>query len=287
MLQAIITGLLLGGLYALIGVGLSLIFGIVKVTNIAHGDLMIVSTFFIMVIVTDLVKNIYIALAITIVVMAIIGFLIQKFLINKVIDQGAESAMLVMFGLSIAIKNALTLVFGAGNNALPSPVKGINFIKTDTIAISGQYAVNFVVAVVLIVGLALLMSKTPIGRSIRASSSDTMAAELMGISTKTMYVWAMAITMAATAVAGMLVGQTYSFFPYTGTQFLIIAFGVVVIGGMGSIFGTLIGGAILGLSQMVAAYLFGTAYQTLAGYIVLLVLLTIRPQGLLSKKLRK
>jgi len=287
MLQAIITGLLIGGLYALIGVGLSLIFGIVKVTNIAHGDLMIVSTFFIMVIVTDLVKNIYIALAITIVVMAVIGFLIQKFLINKVIDQGAESAMLVMFGLSIAIKNALTLIFGAGNNALPSPVKGINFIKTDTIAISGQYAVNFIVAIVLIVGLALVMAKTPIGRSIRASSSDTMAAELMGINTKTMYIWAMAITMAATAVAGMLVGQTYSFFPYTGTQFLIVAFGVVVIGGMGSIFGTLIGGAILGLSQMVAAYLFGTAYQTLAGYIVLLILLTIRPQGLLSKKMRK
>ncbi len=287
MLQAIITGLLMGGLYALIGVGLSLIFGIVKVTNIAHGDLMIVSTFFIMVIVTKIVNNIYLALAITIVVMAILGFLIQKFLINTVIDQGAETAMLVMFGLSIAIQNALTLIFGAGNNALPSPVKGTNFIKTDIVSISGQYAVNFIIAIVLIVGLALIMDKTPLGRSIRAASSDTMAAELMGINTKTMYVWAMAITMAATAVAGMLVGQTYSFFPYTGTQFLIIAFGVVVIGGMGSIFGTLLGGAILGLAQMIAAYLFGTAYQTLAGYIVLLILLTVRPQGLLSKKVRK
>ena len=154
-------------------------------------------------------------------------------------------------------------------------------------SISGQYAVNFIVAVVLIVGLALLMDKTPLGRSIRAASSDTMAAELIGINTKSMYVWAMAITMGATAVAGMLVGQTYSFFPYTGTQFLIIAFGVVVIGGMGSIFGTLIGGAILGLAQMVAAYFLGTAYQTLAGYVILLILLTVRPQGLLSKKMRK
>ena len=132
MLQAIITGLLMGGLYALIGVGLSLIFGIVKVTNIAHGDLMIVSTFFIMVITTKLVNNVYLALAITIVIMAVLGFLIQKFLINTVIDQGAETAMLVMFGLSIAIQNALTLIFGAGNNVLPSPVKGTNFIKTDS-----------------------------------------------------------------------------------------------------------------------------------------------------------
>lgn len=287
MLQAVITGLLLGGLYALIGVGLSLIFGIVKVTNIAHGDLMIGATFFILVFSQSLVHNVFIALAITIVIMAIIGVLIQKFLINKVIDQGAESAMLVMFGLSIAIQNALTLIFGAGNNALESPVKGTNFIKTATVSVSGQYAVNFIVAIVLIVGLSLIMDKTPLGRSIRASSSDTMAAELMGINTKNMYIWAMAITMAATAVAGMLVGQTYSFFPYTGTQFLIVAFGVVVIGGMGSIFGTLIGGAILGLSQMIAAFLFGTAYQTLAGYIVLLILLTIRPQGLLSKKVRK
>ncbi len=287
MLQAIITGLLLGGLYALIGVGLSLIFGIVKVTNIAHGDLMIGATFFILVFSQSIVHNVFIALAITIVIMAIIGILIQKFLINKVIDQGAESAMLVMFGLSIAIQNALTLIFGAGNNALDSPVKGTNFIKSSLVSVSGQYALNFIVAIVLIVALSIVMDKTPLGRSIRASSSDTMAAELMGINTKNMYVWAMAITMAATAVAGMLIGQTYSFFPYTGTQFLIVAFGVVVIGGMGSIFGTLIGGAILGLSQMIAAFLFGTAYQTLAGYIVLLILLTIRPQGLLSKKIRK
>ena len=129
MLQAVITGLLLGGLYALIGVGLSLIFGIVKVTNIAHGDLMIVATFFIMVIIQHIVGNIYLALAITIVIMAILGFLIQKFLINTVIDQGAETAMLVMFGLSIAIKNALTLIFGAGNNALPSPGKGDQLYK--------------------------------------------------------------------------------------------------------------------------------------------------------------
>ena len=132
MLQAIITGLLLGGLYALIGVGLSLIFGIVKVTNIAHGDLMIGATFFILVFSQSIVHNVFIALAITIVIMAIIGILIQKFLINKVIDQGAESAMLVMFGLSIAIQNALTLIFGAGNNALDSPVKGTNFIKRNS-----------------------------------------------------------------------------------------------------------------------------------------------------------
>ena len=150
-----------GGLYALIGVGLSLIFGIVKVTNIAHGDLMIVATFFIMVIVTKLVDNIYLALGITIVIMAIIGVLIQKFLINTVIDKGATAAMLVMFGLSIAIRT-LTLILARKQHASFTG-KGTNFIQTDTLSISGQYALNFIVGLVLIVALALIMDKTPSG----------------------------------------------------------------------------------------------------------------------------
>jgi branched-chain amino acid transport system permease protein len=219
--------------------------------------------------------------------MIFVGILIQKFLINKVIDKGAEPALLVCFGLSIIIQNSLLLGFGPNSQTIPTTLVNTNILHTNHLSVSGQYALNFLVAVFVIVALSLVMKKTPLGRAIRAASSDVVAAEIMGVNTKRMYIYAMCLTMAATCVAGLLVGQTFVFYPSSGTQYLIIAFGVVVIGGMGSIFGTLIGGIILGLSQLLGANFLGTPYQILTGYVVMLIILTLRPQGLLSKKARK
>lgn len=287
LLQSIVTGLLLGGLYALIGVGMSLIFGIMKITNIAHGDLMILSTFFTMMFALKYTGSVLIALLLTFVVMILIGTLIQKFLINKVIDKGSEPALLVCFGLSITIQNALLLAYGPNSQTIPTTLVNTNILHTKDLAVSGQYALNFLVAVAVIVVLSLVIRKTSFGRAIRATSSDVVAAELLGVNTKRMYIYAMCLTMAATCIAGLLVGQTFVFYPSSGTQYLIIAFGVVVIGGMGSIFGTLIGGIILGLSQLLGSNFLGTPYQILTGYIVMLIILTLKPQGLLSKKMRK
>jgi branched-chain amino acid transport system permease protein len=284
MIQAIVTGILLGGLYALIGVGMSLVFGIMKITNIAHGDLMILSAFFTMVFTRLISGSVILALLLSIVVMIIIGALVQKFLINQVIDKGSEPPLLVTFGLSIIIQNALLLVFGANSNSISTRLNKINILQSNFIAISGQYALNCAVAIAVIVALSLIINKTSFGRAIRATSSDVTAAELMGINTKRMYVYAMALTMCATCIAGLLVGETFVFYPSSGTQYLIIAFGVVVIGGMGSIMGTLLGGLILGLAQLIGAEIFGVTYELLIGYIVMLIILTIRPQGLLSKK---
>jgi branched-chain amino acid transport system permease protein len=288
MAQAIVTGLLLGGFYALIGVGMSLIFGIMKITNIAHGSLMVLAAFFSMTFALRLTgQNIILALLCTIVVMIILGMLIQKFLINRVIDKGSEPALLVMFGLSILIENALLLGYGANSNSIGTDLNKINILHSDLVSISGQYALNCAVAVAVIVVLAIVIHKTAFGRSIRATAADDMATELMGISTKRMYIYAMALTMGATCVSGLLMGQTFVFYPTSGTQYLIIAFGVVVIGGMGSIIGTLIGGIILGLAQLVGAQIFGIDRQLLIGYLVMLVILAVRPQGLLSKGFRQ
>ncbi|MBE6031746.1 MAG: branched-chain amino acid ABC transporter permease [Clostridiales bacterium] len=287
VVQSLVTGVLFGGLYALIGVGMSLIFGIMKITNIAHGDLMIMSTFLTMTFATSITGgNMFLAIVITCVVMAIVGILIQKFLVNKVIDKGSEPALLVTFGLSIAIQNALLLFYGPNSQSLSSELLNKNLVNTPWAIIPAQYAKNLVVAIVIIIILTIVMKYTSFGRAIRATSGDRMAAELMGVNTKRIFVLAMCMTMVATAIAGLLVGETFVFYPSTGTQYLIIAFGVVVIGGMGSIPGTLIGGIILGVSQMLGATFFGPTYQTLTGYIVMLVILTIKPQGLLSKKAR-
>lgn len=287
MAQALVTGILLGGLYALIGVGMSLIFGIMKITNIAHGSLMILSTFFTMIFAQRFTGNVFTALLICVVVMIVIGVLVQKFLINKVIAVEYESAILVTFGLSILIENALLLCFGANSNSIGTDLNKTNILHSSRISISGQYLLNCIVAIVVIVVLALIINKTSFGRAIRATSADVTATELMGINTKRMYIYAMALTMAATCVSGLLVGQTFVFYPTSGTQYLIIAFAVVVIGGMGSIVGTLLGGFILALAQLVGAEIFGITYQLLIGYLVMLIILAVRPQGLFTKNVRK
>ena len=285
--QAVVQGLLLGGLYAIIGVGLSLVFGIMKLTNIAHGDLMILSSFFIMTFASQFGVNIFVALIMTIVVMVVIGALIQKFLINRVITKGAEPALLVTFGLSIIIQNILTLVFKADSRILSGPFAGINVISSKWATISAEYLMNCVISVAVIIVLSLVMKNTYIGRSIRAASSNVTAAEFMGVNTHRTYIYAMCISLVASSFAGLLVGQTFMFYPSVGTQYLIIAFGVVVIGGMGSIFGTLLGGVILGLSQLLGALYFGSGYMILTGYVVMIVLLTFKPRGLLSNMARK
>ncbi len=285
--QSIIAGILLGGLYAIIGLGLSLIFGIMGLTNIAHGNLMILCAFFILVFSKMFGGSILIGLLLSLVVMIIIGFVFQNFFVNKVIDKGADPALLVTFGLSIIIQNSLNLIFGANASSIKSAFSTTNVLSTKYVSISGAYLMNFLVAVSVIAALSLIIKKTNLGRAIRAASSNTRAAELMGVNTKLIYSVTMSISMVTACIAGLLVGNTFVFYSYSGPQYLIIAFGVVVIGGMGSIVGTLLGGVILGLSQLLGSYFIGTGYQILTGYVVMLILLTLKPAGLLSNMKRK
>ena len=282
MLQCIITGVLLGGLYSMIGIGMSLVFGIMKLTNLAHGDLMILGTYITMVVSNMLGCGLIVSTIISVAVMCVIGFIVQQFLVNRVMDKGEAPALLVTFGLSIFLANLMLKIFSANNQLLQNKMSSVNVITTDVVSISASYLISFIVAVVIIVGLALVMQKTNFGRSIRATSDDPMAAELMGVNTKIAFAAAMVICMGITAVAGTLVGSTFTFYPSSGTQYLIIAFGVVVIGGMGSLFGTLIGGIVLGVAQLLGGFVFGSGVQMLVAYVVLLVILALRPNGLFA-----
>jgi len=285
--QTIVTGLLLGGLYAVIGVGMSIIFGIMGLTNIAHGNLIILGSFLTLTFTAAFGGNILIGLLIAIVAMILIGFLLQSCLVNQVIDKGPEPALLVTFGLSIIIQNILQLVYGADTKTIKSALSTANVISTKYVSISAVYLLNFILAIAVVVILSLVMKKTRIGRAIRAASCSARNAELMGVNTKLIYAVTMGIAMVSACLAGVLLGHTFPFYSYSGPQYLIIAFGVVVIGGMGSIAGTLIGGLILGLAQLLGGYFIGTGYQILTGYLVMLILLTVKPSGLLSSKERK
>ncbi|MDR3364913.1 MAG: branched-chain amino acid ABC transporter permease [Clostridiales Family XIII bacterium] len=285
--QSVISGVLLGGLYAAIGVGLSLVFGIMGLTNIAHGSFMILGSFFVMVFSRQLAGSIVLALAVTLAVMAAVGALTQGALINRVLDKGAEPALLVTFGIAIVVQNILQLIFGADFKSISSPFASVNVVSTKWVVISGEYLVNFLISAALIFILHFIIRKTWLGRSIRAASGNVTAAELMGVNTKRTYIYAMCLALVSGSVGGMLVGQTFGFYSYSGMSYLIIAFGVVVIGGMGSIVGTLIGGVILGVAQLLGAYFFGPGMQIFIGYLTLLVILTLKPRGLLSSMVRK
>ena len=282
MIQCIVTGILLGGLYSMIGIGMSLVFGIMGLTNLAHGDLMILATYISLVMTRALGCNLIVSVIVSVVVMCVLGFVIQQFLVNKVMDKGEAPALLVTFGLSIFLSNLMLKIFSADNQSINNSLSSKNVVTTDVLSISASYLTSFIIACVIIIGLSLVMQKTKFGRAIRATSDDTMAAELMGVNTKLAYAAAMVICMGITAIAGTLVGSTFVFYPSSGTQYLIIAFGVVVIGGMGSLFGTLIGGIVLGVAQIVGGYIFGSGVQMLIAYIVLLVILALRPNGLFA-----
>lgn len=285
--QSLVNGVLLGGLYAIIGLGMSLIFGIMGLTNLSHGAFMIVASYIVMIFAAQFAGNIFLAFLIALIAMMIVGFLVQNTLINRVVDKGSEPPLLITFGISVILQNVMLQVFGADQRIIRTPFLATNIITTPWFSISAIYMINFIVALVILIAVNLIIKRTFFGRAIRATSDDVMASELMGINTKRIYSYTMSFAMAVSVIAGFLVGMTFNFYPTAGTQYLIIAFGVVVIGGMGNLVGTLIGGIVLGLAQMIGSLLFGIAYQFISGFVVMLIILTIRPEGLFASAKRK
>lgn len=283
-IQLLLNGILLGGLYAVVGVGLSMIFGIVRQINLAHGDLMILAGYLSMALVSRLTFiNLWVSLVLVVPIMFAVGFLLQKYLMNRVQGMGMEPPLIVAFGMSIIIQNTLMLLFSPDAQSLETPLAWMSIPVADMFYIPVISLVDCIAGIVVIFALHLLFKKSYLGWAIRAASDDENTAKLMGIDTRNIYAWAMGIAIASAAIAGVLVGATNNFYPYTGSQYLIIAFGVVIIGGVDSMIGALLGGMVLGLSQLIGGKIFGTGYQLLSGYIILLILLAVRPEGLLSR----
>ncbi len=279
----LMNGILLGGLYGIVGIGMSMIFGIVRVVNLAHGDLVILSAYLSFVAMSVFKVSPLLTLVLVIPAMFLIGFVIQYHLINRVIGKDMNPPLLVAFGLSIILQNLLLLIFTPDARALLTDLSIATLPIGDFLNIPVIYLVDFIGALATIFLLSLFFKRTYLGKAIRAASDDEGASELMGINAKRIYAWAMAIAGGTAAVAGVLVGMTFTFYPHTGPDYLIIAFGVVIIGGLGSLVGTLMGGLILGLAQILGAHFLGPGFQLLSGYIILLAVLTFKPTGLFSK----
>ncbi len=280
LLQPILNGILLGGLYAIIAIGLSTIMGIVKVMNFAHGDFMILSSYLTLVFVTALGLDPCFAFFVVVPFMYFVGFFFQRFLLNRVLGKELEPPLIVTFGTAIILQNVLLLTFTPDARTLMTGLGMKTISVTNYLNIPVNYLLDFLVGLVVIVCLYVFFLKSYLGCAIRAASDDEVAAKLMGVNTRKIYAHAMGISNMTAAVAGILVGMTFTFYPHTGSQYLFVAFGVAIIAGLGSMKGTFAAGIILAMAQLLGGHFLGPGYQMISGNIVLLIVLLVRPQGI-------
>jgi branched-chain amino acid transport system permease protein len=282
-LNTIIQGVLLGGIYALFAIGLSLSFGIMRLVNIAHGDLIVLSAYVALVVGQGTGLDPISSLVIVVPAMFALGYAIQRGLLNQTLSGGLLPPLLVTFGISIIIQNGLLEGFGAYTQRLK-----LGAIETASVQLPGGISVGvyplmvFGVALLALGSLQLLFFRTGVGRAFRAVSDDADTAELMGVDNRKLYALALGIAMIFTAIAGVLFAVRTNFDPSAGPIRLILAFEAVIIGGLGSMWGTLIGGVVLGIAQAVGAALSPT-WQILAGHLAFLVILIVRPSGLFPR----
>jgi branched-chain amino acid transport system permease protein len=284
--NAVIQGILTGGLYALFACGLSLLFGVMKVVNLAHGDLATVAGYIGVGIVAAVHMPFLWSVPIVVLAMAVLGYVLQRTVIQAALSRSELTTLIVTFGLSIVIENGLLQFFTSDSRGL---AVGDSF-TTASFSIGSQITIAwldvyiFILAVVVLLALQYFLTGSKYGRLIRAVADDREAAQLSGADYRHVFGIAAAIAFGTVALAGMSYGLTTTIDPTTGTDtILLFAFAAVVIGGLGSLWGTLIGGIVLGVAQQIGAQI-NISYEQLGGYVIFLLVLVVWPQGLTGRR---
>jgi branched-chain amino acid transport system permease protein len=284
--NAIIQGVLTGGLYALFACGLSLMFGVMKVVNLAHGDLAVVAGYIAIGIIAATHVPVLWSFVIVVPVMAVLGYALQRTLIQSALDRGVLTTLIVTLGLSLVIENGLLQFFTANTRGIGTGLALVqdSFSIGSQIQVAWLLVVFFAVAVAVLLGLQYFLSRSRYGRLIRAVADDSEAAQLAGADYRHVFGIAAALALATVALGGIAYGMYSDLDPTAGTDtILLFAFAAVVIGGLGSLWGTLLGGVVLGVAQQIGAQI-NISDELLAGFIVFLVVLVLRPQGLTSRR---
>lgn len=282
--NVVIQGILIGGFYALFACGLSLMFGVLKVINLAHGDIAVVAAYVAVFLTPHLHLPEVWAFLIVVPLFGLIGYLVQRTLIQKSIDRDPFTTLLVTFGLSVVIENLLLEIYSANGQVVNiGSLISQSWHPTSIVYISYVSLIVLGVAVTVLALLQLFLSRTGMGRLIRAVADDREAAQLSGANYRHVFGIAAAIAFATVALAGIAYGMMTQFAPTSGGVNLLFAFEAVVIGGIGSLWGTLVGGIALGVAQQIGAHI-NPQYQILAGNLLFLLVLAVRPQGLFGKK---
>lgn len=286
--NAAVQGVLLGGLFALVATGLSLSFGVMRFVNLAHGDLAVLGAYLAVSTTTALDVNPFVSLLVVVPVMAAAGYVAQRLVFDRTIGPDPLPAILVTFGLGVVIQNALLEHYSADSRGLDAGAIETRSIRlTDDVAIGWFPLLTLLTAVAVLVALQLVLSRTRAGRAFRATSDDPDTAQLMGIDDRRIYARVMAIAFATVALAGVFLGIRQTFGPAEGPTVLLVGFEAVVIGGLGSLWGTLVGGIVLGVAQALGNQVdvrYDLLSGVLFGHLLFLVVLAFRPQGLFGRK---
>jgi branched-chain amino acid transport system permease protein len=282
-INVILQGVLVGGLYAMFAAGLSLIFGVMRLVNIAHGDLIVLAAYVALVTTETLGVGPLTSLALVVPLMAVIGYALQRLVLNRTLGEDLLPPLLVTFGLSVIIQNGLLAVFTADSRKLQA-----GDIEVATIRVfEGVYVgllplLQFAIAVAVIAALQFVFYRTALGRAFRATADSQSVAQLMGLDNRHVFALAMALSLAVVAIAGVFLAVRANFDPAIGPARLIFGFEAVIIGGLGSLWGTLAGGVVLGVAQAIGAHI-NPGWQLLAGHMAFLVILAVRPEGLFPR----
>jgi branched-chain amino acid transport system permease protein len=282
-LNTIVQGVLTGGLYAMFAAGLSLIFGVMRLVNIAHGDFIVLAAYLALVVTETMGLDPLVSLIVVVPLMAAIGYVLQRGLLNLTLGDDLLPPLLVTFGLSVIIQNALLLGFTADSRRLQAGALEVaSWQVGQGLSIGVLPLLQFVAAVMVIGGLQALFYRTAFGRAFRATSDDPSVAQLMGLDNRHVFALAMALSLAVVAIAGVLLAVRANFDPSIGPARLIFGFEAVIIGGLGNLWGTLAGGVVLGVAQAIGAKL-DPGWQLLAGHLAFLLVLAVKPEGLFPR----
>lgn len=282
LLDTIVQGVLLGGLYALFAAGLSLVFGIMRLVNLAHGDLIVLAAFLVLVLVSALGLNPFVAALVAAPIMFALGWGLQYAVLNRTLGADILPPLLVTFGLSIVIQNALLESFSADSRRISAGALEAASLQFGPVTVGTMPLMTFLSAIAVIVGLNLIFYRTALGRAFRATSDDRVTAGLMGIRPDRIFATATGLAMVVVTIAALYLGTRANFDPTIGPARLIYAFEAVIIGGLGSFWGTLAGGVIIGVAQTVGAAI-DPEWQILAGHVAFLLVLLARPRGLFPR----
>jgi branched-chain amino acid transport system permease protein len=281
-LNAVLTGLGIGGLFAVVALGLSLVFGVMRLMNLAHGEFIVLGAYVAYYLAHLAGLDPLVGMLIAAPLVALVAYPLQHYGLSPVMSRGAEAPLLITFGVSVVLQNLFVIGFTPDTRSLDASYAQANFGLLGT-RVPVIYVIYLVIAVALLAVTHLVLTRTGFGRQLRASSEDAAAAAVMGVNVKRIYSSTYALAAASAAIAGVLLGLGFSFTPVTGTAYLVTGFAVVVLGGVGSVKGTLIGGLLLGVIESIGAVFLGDGWRVFIGCVVVLIVLSVRPQGLFGR----
>ena len=282
VVQALISGLLIGGVYALIGIGLTMIFGVMRIINFAHGDLLMLGMYATYYIFVLLHIDPFLSIVLVAPLLFIWGAILQKGVINRVLNALPQNQILLTIGLGLIMSNTIMLAFTSDYKILTTTYSSAS-VSVAGVSISKPLVISFLITCAITAALYWFLLKTDTGQAIRATAQDREAARLMGINVRRMSIHAFGLGSALAGTAGALISPTYYIFPQVGSVFTLKAFVITVLGGMGSVIGATLGGVLIGVAESVGGVYFGSGWKEVVVFVLFLLVLLFKPSGLLGK----